>query len=303
MDKETSRPAEEQSCSSCDKSDCSAKTKQPGESDRDFESRQTIHSRMCRIGHKILVLSGKGGVGKSTVAVNIASTLAAAGKRVGLMDVDIHGPSIPKLLSIDSVPMGGPDKSILPAEAASGLKVMSIGFMLPGRDDAVIWRGPMKFNVIKQFLSDVEWGELDYLVVDSPPGTGDEPLAVAQLIGSVDGAVIVTTPQELAVDDVRRSINFCRKVDVPILGVIENMSGFVCPHCGAESPIFKRGGGETMAGQMQVPYLGAIPIDPDIVQASDAGTPFIQRFSESRAAEAFQEVIRPLLDLPERKKA
>jgi Mrp family chromosome partitioning ATPase len=302
MDKETKRPAAKPSCGSCDKSDCSAKSRRPGESDGDFQARQTIYSRMCRIEHKILVLSGKGGVGKSTMAVNIAATLAAAGKRVGLMDVDIHGPSIPKLLSVNSVPMGGPDNCILPAEASGGLKVMSIGFMLPNSDDAVIWRGPMKYGVIKQFLSEVEWGELDYLVVDSPPGTGDEPLAVAQLIGSVDGAVIVTTPQELAIDDVRRSINFCRKVDVPVLGVIENMSGFICPHCGEESPIFKKGGGAAMADQMRVPYLGAIPIDPAVVEASDEGTPFIRRFAESRTAGAFQEVIRPLLDLQERKK-
>jgi len=294
-------PEQAKECSTCEQGECSAKTKGANETDHQFAERQAVERRMCRIDHKILVLSGKGGVGKSTVAVNLAAALVLAGKKVGIMDIDIHGPSIPKLLNVNAAPVAGPDGSIQPVEAFDGLKVMSIGFFLPNRDDAVIWRGPMKYNIIRQFLSEVEWGELDYLIADSPPGTGDEPLSIAQLIGKADGAVIVTTPQELAVDDVRRSINFCHKLELPVLGVVENMSGFVCPHCGKESDIFKRGGGAAMADQMKVRYLGAIPIDPDIVRACDDGVPYIRQFAGSRTAQAFQHVIQPLLDMKERK--
>jgi len=298
MENLESQPAQAESCTSCKQSDCSAKGPKPNESEKDFALRRAIAQRMCHIGKKILVLSGKGGVGKSTVAANTAVSLVLEGKKVGLMDIDIHGPSIPKLLNVNSLPVTGGEKSIEPVTTAGGLKVMSIGFFLQNKDDAVIWRGPMKFGMIRQFLSDVEWGDLDYLIVDSPPGTGDEPLAITELIGDVDGAVIVTTPQDMAVDDVRRSINFCRQLNVPVAGVVENMCGFVCPHCGEETDIFKRGGGAAMADQMKVPYLGAIPIDPDIVEASDNGTPYIERFAQSRAAEAFrQSIVQPLIDL------
>jgi Mrp family chromosome partitioning ATPase len=300
LDKTTKAETE---CSTCGQSECSAKSKGAGETDRQFAERQAVARRMCRIDHKILVLSGKGGVGKSTVAVNLAASLVLAGKRVGIMDIDIHGPSVPKLLNVNSAPAAGCDGAIQPVEAFEGLKVMSIGFFLPHRDDAVIWRGPRKYSLIRQFLSEVDWGELDYLIVDSPPGTGDEPLSIAQLIGEVDGAVIVTTPQELAVDDVRRSINFCRQLEVPVIGVVENMSGFVCPHCGKESEIFKRGGGAAMADQMKVPYMGAVPIDPEIVKACDDGVPYIRRLAGSRTALAFQKVIEPLLNMKERIKS
>jgi len=198
---------------------------------------------MGLIERKILVMSGKGGVGKSTLAVNIAAALVAKGKRVGLMDIDIHGPSIPKLLNMNAQPVTGSEGGIAPIITEDGLKVMSIGFFLKNGDEAVIWRGPMKYSMIKQFLSAVEWGALDYLIVDSPPGTGDEPLSIVQLLKKIDGAIIITTPQEIAIDDVRRSINFCYKLNVPIVGVVENMSGFICPHCGKESDIFKKGGG------------------------------------------------------------
>jgi len=304
MNHEHKQSDEGEACSGCGTSDCTEHTQQsqaPNGMDRQIAEQEAVARRMVEIDHKILVLSGKGGVGKSTVAANVAASLVMAGNKVGLMDIDIHGPSIPKLLSIKSVPDQGETGSIQPALAFEGLKVMSIGFFLPNRDDAVIWRGPMKYKMIQQFLADVEWGKLDYLVVDSPPGTGDEPLSIAQLIGKVDGAVIVTTPQELAVDDVRRSINFCHKLNVPILGVIENMSGFVCPECGHETPIFKQGGGSAMADQMRVPFLGEVPIDPAIVEASDAGVPYIKQYAESRTAESFRKVIQPLLDLKERK--
>jgi Mrp family chromosome partitioning ATPase len=227
----------------------------------------------------------------------MAATLVREGKRVGLMDIDMHGPSIAKLIAVRSFPMAGPGGDLQPAVTSDGLKVMSIGYMLRERDEAVIWRGPMKHGVIRQFLSEVEWGELDYLVVDSPPGTGDEPLSIAQLIQGVDGAVIVTTPQEVAVDDVRRSIGFCRKMNLPVIGVVENMSGFLCPHCGQGIDIFKRGGGAAMADQMKVPYLGEIPIDPAVVQACDEGVPFVQQCAESLTTAAFRKVIQPLLHL------
>ncbi|MBN1163540.1 MAG: P-loop NTPase [Candidatus Krumholzibacteriota bacterium] len=246
-----------------------------------------IRKRMKEIGRKVLVLSGKGGVGKSTIAVNLAVVLAAAGKQVGLLDVDVHGPSIPKLLGVEGTPLSGTHQAINPLAVGDNLKVMSIGFLLRSADDAVIWRGPMKYNVIKQFLSDVEWGPLDFLIIDSPPGTGDEPLAVAQLIGDADGALIVTTPQNMALVDVRKCITFCRQISLPVIGVVENMSGFVCPHCGEFTGIFKHGGGEKMAEEMGVPFLGSIPLDPAVVQTSDEGTPYVTDLPHTEAGKIF----------------
>lgn len=257
---------------------------------------QALEDRMGRIHHKILVMSGKGGVGKSTVAVNIAVSLALSGKRVGLLDVDIHGPSIPKMLKMDDAVVSFKGKGMLPVEKI-GLKVMSIGFLLQDRDDAVIWRGPMKATMIRQFLSNVEWGDLDYLVIDAPPGTGDEPLSVCQLVKKPDGAIIVTTPQDVATADVRKSIHFCLQLAMPVLGVVENMSGFVCPKCGEVTDIFKTGGGERMAADMGVPFLGRIPIDPAVGQACDAGTPFVYHYSRTETAKAFERVITPILTL------
>ena len=295
---------EEKSCSSCDKADCSAQQQKPDESIEAFQERQALIKRMCQVKHKILVISGKGGVGKSTVAVNMAVSLATAGKRVGLLDVDIHGPSIPKLLGLEGQrPQFGGETVIIPMNFEDKLKVMSVAFFLPNADDAVIWRGPLKMNVIKQFLRDVEWGELDYLVIDSPPGTGDEPLSVVQLIEDASGAVIVTTPQEIALADVRRSITFCRTVGLRVLGVVENMSGFVCSECGACHEIFTSGGGEAMAGEMGVPFLGRIPIDAGIVTACDGGTPYCQSHSETQATRAFAEIIKPILGLDSRQEA
>jgi Mrp family chromosome partitioning ATPase len=254
---------------------------------------------MCKINHKVMVMSGKGGVGKSTVAVNLAVSLAMAGKRVGIMDVDVHGPSVPKLLHIETMPVAGSDGSLLPVEVKlpqGSLEVMSVGLLLRNRDDAVIWRGPRKFGLIRQFLSDVEWGELDYLIVDAPPGTGDEPLAVAQLIENADGAVVVTTPQEVAVQDVRRCVVFCRELDLPVLGVIENMSGFVCPHCGELASIFGSGGGQRMAAEMAVPFLGSIPIEQEVVVSGDSGRPIVQSKPHSETAKAFGRVVRKVLE-------
>jgi len=258
---------------------------------------EQIRQRIKQIKHQILILSGKGGVGKSTVAVNLAVSLALAGKKVGLLDIDIHGPSIPKILNLEGKAIQAAGDVILPVETLENLKVMSIGFLLRGSSDAVIWRGPMKYQMIKQFLKDVQWGNLDFLIVDSPPGTGDEPLSVVQLLENADGAIIVTTPQEVALSDVRKCITFCHNLRLPILGVLENMSGFVCPKCGQKTDVFKSGGGEIMANEMHVRFLGRIPIDPQIVQACDSGRPFVYHYNQSRTAKAFEKILDPVLGL------
>jgi len=256
-----------------------------------------VRARMGQIKHKIIVLSGKGGVGKSTVAVNLATSLALEGKRVGLLDVDLHGPTVPQLLGLNGAPVVVEGETLAPVELGENLKVMSIAFLLGEADSAVVWRGPMKAVAIEQFLGEVEWGELDYLVIDSPPGTGDEPLAVCQAIGKMDGAVIVTTPQETALSNVRRSINFCSLLDLKVLGVIENMSGFVCPKCGEVTYVFSKGGGEAMAAKAGVPFLARVPIDPAIVEAGDAGRPYIYHYSKSPAAREFAKALEPILAL------
>jgi len=246
--------------------------------------------------HSILVLSGKGGVGKSTVAANLAISLSLQGNSTGLLDTDFHGPSIPKLLGMEGTRlMSGDGKTLEPAELGS-LKVISVDFMLGNRTDPVIWRGPMKMNVIRQLFQDVNWGDLDYMVIDCPPGTGDEPLSVVQLIPEPTGAVIVTTPQEMSLSDVRRSIQFCRALKLPVLGVIENMSGFVCPHCGERTDLFGSGGGEEMAEQMEVPFLGRIPVEPQIVTSGDMGKPFVYHYGKSPFAGDFETIVRGILD-------
>lgn len=271
-------------------------TKEPGRTgsgtgaEREDEALQRRRARLGRIRHKIIVMSGKGGVGKSTVAVNLAAALMLEGKRVGLLDTDIHGPSIPTLLGLENERVGGSEEGMLPVELG-GLKVMSLGFLLRNPDDAVIWRGPMKMGVIQQFLQDVVWGDLDYLIIDSPPGTGDEPLSVCQLVEKLDGAVIVTTPQKVAAVDVRKSVTFCKQLQVPVLGVVENMSGFTCPKCGEVTPILQTGGGNAIARDMGVPFLGAIPMDPRIAETGDQGRAFLQAHASAPAAVALREII------------
>ena len=283
-------------CDACSDSSCSALQPHQSEGDREFQDRRKLQSRLCRIQHKIVVMSGKGGVGKSTVAVNLAVALMLAGKRVGLLDVDIHGPSVPTMLGLEDEVVHGSDDGMVPIELGD-LKVMSIGFMLKQQDDAVIWRGPLKMGVIKQFLKDVAWGELDYLIIDSPPGTGDEPLSVCQLIEPLSGAVVVTTPQKVSAVDVRKSITFCRHLHVPVLGVLENMSGFACPKCGEVTPIFRTGGGKALADEMKVPFLGSLPIDPQIAEACDAGKAFIHHYRNSPTAALLHTIVQPLLAL------
>ncbi len=287
--------AKPRDCSHCSSTSCATKEKQRDESDEQFRERQALARKMCQIGYKLLVMSGKGGVGKSTVAANLAASLALAGKSVGLLDVDIHGPSIPRLMGLDRDRVAIHESEIVPVAIGENLKVMSIGFLLNSAADAVIWRGPMKYGVIKQFLKDVDWGPLDYLVIDAPPGTGDEPLSVAQLVGQPAGAVLVTTPQDLSVADVRRSVSFCHKVELPVVGIIENMSGLVCPHCRGVIDLFKTGGGEALAREMKVPFLGRVPIDPEIVQCGDAGSPYVHRHAESPAAQSLRGIVESIM--------
>jgi Mrp family chromosome partitioning ATPase len=268
----------------------------PGESDDDFKDRLRLQERLARIRHKVIVVSGKGGVGKSTVAVNLAVALNLAGRRTGLLDVDIHGPSVPTMLGLEGKAIRGTDEGLIPVDA-DGLGVISIGFLLESPDDAVIWRGPRKISAVRQFLRDVAWGDLDFLIIDSPPGTGDEPLSVCQLIGAVDGAIVVTTPQKVASVDVRKSITFCRQLGVPVLGIVENMSGFACPKCGEVTPILRSGGGKDIAEDMHVPFLGTLPIAPEIVAACDEGQAFILRHATSAAARDFQGVVEAVLNL------
>ncbi|MEN6443785.1 MAG: Mrp/NBP35 family ATP-binding protein [Methanoregula sp.] len=249
--------------------------------------------------HVILVLSGKGGVGKSTVSVNLASALAAHGRQVGLLDLDIHGPDIPKMLGIEVQRPAVLENIMEPIHVTGKLKVMSMAFLLADTSTPVVWRGPMKMTAIRQFLSEVNWGTLDYLIVDLPPGTGDEALSIIQLAPNVQGAVIVTTPQDVAVLDAVKAVKFIEKLDLPVIGIIENMSGMICPHCGGAINLFGRGGGHKAAEELGVPYLGAIPLDPEMVKAGDEGRPYILRHADTPTWKAVDDVMENLAKLVE----
>ncbi len=241
--------------------------------------------------HSLVVMSGKGGVGKSTVSANLAASLAEeTEKNVGLLDADLHGPDIPKIMGVEGERLGGSEDSIEPAKL-DNLKIMSIGFTLPSDDSPVVWRGPLKMKAIKQFLGDVNWGELEYLIIDLPPGTGDEPLSIAQVLEDLDGSIVVTTPQDLSLLDSRKAYNFSGKLDLPVLGIVENMSGFVCPHCGEKTEIFKSGGGEKAAEELGANFLGSIPLDQRIVQTADEGVPFVKAYPESDATQSFKGIV------------
>ncbi|MBN2333399.1 MAG: Mrp/NBP35 family ATP-binding protein [Deltaproteobacteria bacterium] len=272
------------SCSSCG----SAGTCSPEEKQRREE--EQLDARLLQIKHNIVVMSGKGGVGKSTVAVNLAVALAQRGLKVGLLDADIHGPNVPKMLGLEQHRLQATEQGIIPQEVMPGLAVVSMAFLLESVDNPIVWRGPLKHTVIRQFVADVQWGELDYLIVDLPPGTGDEPLSVAQILKKVDGSVIVTTPQDVALLDSRKSVTFSGHLKVPVIGIVENMSGFHCPHCDGKIDLFKRGGGELAASELKVPFLGGVPIDPQIVVNGDAGKPFIVAEPDSPAAKSFQQI-------------
>jgi ATP-binding protein involved in chromosome partitioning len=249
--------------------------------------------------HVILVLSGKGGVGKSTVSVNLAFALANHGKKVGLLDLDFHGPSIPKMLGIEDQRPAVLANAIEPVHVTGNLSVISIAFLLPDTSTPVVWRGPMKMVAIQQFLAEVNWGALDYLVVDLPPGTGDEALSIAQLAPNIRGAVIVTTPQDVAVMDAIKAAKFIEKLELPVIGVIENMSGMVCPHCHETIDLFSKGGGKKAAEDLGVPFLGAIPLDPEMVKAGDEGWPYINRHTDSPTWRAVDAIMESLVKLVE----
>ncbi len=256
-----------------------------------------IREHLQQIDNKIMVMSGKGGVGKSTVSINLAIGLSLENYYVGLLDVDLHGPNVPKMLGVEKgeLQQRG-DGTVGPVYYSPNLKFMSIEPLLPKKDSAVIWRGPLKTSAIRQFIYEIEWGKLDYLIIDAPPGTGDEPMTVAQTIPDAY-AIVVTTPQEVSLLDVRKSINFCKQVNMPVLGIVENMSGMICPHCGKAIDIFKKGGGEKLAKELDIPFLGRIPVDPRVVTTGDAGRPIIASYPGSHTADAFQKIGRNVINV------
>jgi Mrp family chromosome partitioning ATPase len=249
----------------------------------------SVNASLEKIKNKFLVMSGKGGVGKTSVSVNLAIALANKGFKIGLMDVDIHGPDIPHMLGLEGTLELSSAQKLKPKRYSENLSVVSIESLMHSRDDAIIWRGPMKHSAIKQFIGEVEWGRLDYLIIDSPPGTGDEPLTIAQTISDAK-AIIVTTPQEVSLADVRKSINFCKTVKMEIFGLIENMSGFTCPHCDQTIELFGSGGGEKTAHVTGIKFLGQIPFDPEMVSCGDAGTSFQAQYQDSAVTNAFADI-------------
>lgn len=285
-------------CRSCGSADrCDEKSK------KEHEDR-LLQETLSHIRHKVFVLSGKGGVGKSTVAVNLAAALSVRGYETGILDIDIHGPNVAKMLGIEGWPLSAePNKGkFTPFRPFPHLKAVSMSGLLPDSDAPVIWRGPLKMVAIRQFLQDVAWGDLDFLVVDSPPGTGDEPLSIAQLIPDADGAVIVTTPQEVALLDSRKCVNFAKKLNLPVLGIVENMSGMHCPHCQGFIPLFDQGGGKKAAEELHVPFLGALPIAPDMPAHCDQGRPYVLTPGDDALHKGFEAMVRLLVDVLEENK-
>ncbi len=262
-----------------------AKKKNQAKEDQDAQ----VKGSLQKIKNKIIVMSGKGGVGKTSTSVNLAIALSKKGFKVGLMDVDLHGPDVPRMLGLNGMLDLNPNRKLNPMTYSENLAAVSIESLTPNKDDAVIWRGPIKYSAIRQFIADVEWGELDFLIVDSPPGTGDEPLTIAQTMSDAK-AIIVTTPQEVSLADVRKSINFCKTVKMEIFGLIENMAGLECPHCGKLIELFGAGGGERTATDAGINFLGRIPFDLNMVTAGDSGTCFQEMYVDSPVTLAFAKV-------------
>ncbi|MBA7512798.1 Iron-sulfur cluster carrier protein [subsurface metagenome] len=256
---------------------------------------EKLKRNMSQIKHKILVLSNKGGVGKSLVAVNLACSLSEKGFKVGILDADLHGPSVAKMLDFEGRKLQGSSESIIPMSISPNLIAISMASLIESPDMPLIWRGPLKMNALKQFLGEVKWGNLDYLIIDSPPGTGDEPLSICQLIPELEGGVIVTTPQKVALLDSRKCINFLKNLNIPILGIIENMSGLKCPHCGKNIDLFKSGGGEKVALEFNIPFLGKIPIDINLVESSDEGKPYILQYKNSETTQVFKKIVELII--------
>ncbi len=251
---------------------------------------------LTRIKNKFIIMSGKGGVGKTSVSANLAMALASRGFKVGLMDVDVHGPDIPRMLGLKGMLGASRNHKIAPMPYSKNLSVVSVESLMQDRDKAIIWRGPLKHSAIRQFIGDVDWGELDFLLIDSPPGTGDEPLTIAQLINDAK-AIIVTTPQEVALADVRKSIDFCRTVKMEIFGLVENMSGYTCPHCDEPIDIFGSGGGEKTASLSKLNFLGKIPIDPNVVKCGDSGISYQEKYTDSAVTKAFTKIADKMAEL------
>jgi len=266
---------------------------------RRVEEHKRLTERMGRVKHKIAVMSGKGGVGKSLVTANLAAVLAVGGKRVGILDADLHGPTVPKMLGLKGAHLEAGENGIILPAATLGIKVASMDFLLPTQDSPIIWRGPLKMAAIKQLLSEVDWGELDYLLIDLPPGTGDESLTILQLLPGIDGVVIVTIPNEVSSQVVEKSITFARQMNAPVIGIIENMSYLICPHCGERIDLFGEGAGEKVAVTMSVPFLGKVPLDPSVAKDSDAGEPFVVKNPESPASGTFREIVKRIVDFVE----
>jgi ATP-binding protein involved in chromosome partitioning len=258
---------------------------------RILEQESQVKEKMSLIKNKLVIISGKGGVGKTSVSVNLAYALSLSGRNVAILDVDIHGPNIAKMLGIEGQSLHGFEFGIQPVKVKKNLVAVSVALAGYSPDRPIIWRGPMKTAIIRQFLADVNWGTLDYLIIDSPPGTGDEPLSVCQLIPDLSGAIVVTTPQDVAVMDARKSVLFAKELKVPVVGIIENMSGFVCPHCGMETDIFKKGGGEKAANELGVAFLGKVPFQPEFVKYADEGTPFVSFENKTKSGDAFFEIV------------
>ncbi len=266
------------------------------------ERTKNIKKNMDKIKHKIVVISGKGGVGKTTVAINLAMSLASVGLRVGILDVDITGPNVIKMLGISSELKPRVDveaKKFFPIDGPLKLKVMSMAFLTLTPDEPVIWRGPMKMSAVRQFLGDAEWGELDYLICDLPPGTSDETLDILQLIPE-ENVIVVSTPQEVALMDARKTIKMAMVMERKILGIIENMSGFNCPHCGEYIDLYPPGGAEKASTDFNVPILGKIPFEIEVSQQGDQGLPFILKYPESKSAKAFKETVNKIRELLEK---
>jgi ATP-binding protein involved in chromosome partitioning len=278
-------------CDSCSKADSCTDPRRER-----FQEQETLKIKMNKIKHKIAVISGKGGVGKSTVTVNLGMAFAMHGyvNSVGILDADIHGPCVPKMLGLHGQRLQANPIGMFPVMGPLGIKVVSMDFLLSSDETPVIWRGPLKMKAIQQFLSDIMWGELEFLLIDLPPGTGDEPLSVMQLIPDMDGVIIVTIPSGVSQVVVKKAVTFARQLGVPVIGIIENMSGFVCPKCGTETNIFKVGGGQKIAEDLSVPFLGSIPIDPEICRDSDNGIPFITEHMDSPATKAFSEIVKKI---------
>ena len=271
--------------------DAATKQKNP-QADQDA----AVNESLKKIKNKFIVLSGKGGVGKTSTAVNLAIALSKKGFKVGIMDVDLHGPDVPRMLGLQGMLDLNENRKLNPKSYSENLKAVSVESLTANKDDAIIWRGPIKYSAIKQFIGDVEWGELDFLIIDSPPGTGDEPLTIAQTISDAR-AIIITTPQEISLADVRKSISFCKTVKMEIFGLIENMSGFECPHCGETINLYGSGGGEKTAQATGVQFLGRIPFDPNVVSCGDSGTSILDTHKDSMVSKAFDNVAAKMAEL------